>query len=155
MRLDENAFTSPAVASIIRHYVPDGSDLKTVSRYGGEYHPDHFACHDAVAGLFASGWTAMPPRYYTLAERRQVALDAGVSVRREGVAHPVGPLNQWAYRLENVAQRRWGVGYKSVRSYFNSQAVDPFSYRVCEPQKTLAALSSIQSFAPTSLYART
>lgn len=56
-RLDENAFTPADVAAIIRKHAPAGSDLKTVSEYGDEYHSDHFACHDAVASLFAGGWT--------------------------------------------------------------------------------------------------
>lgn len=132
-RLDEKAFTAAAVASIIRNYCPPNSDLKTLSKFGGEYHNDHFACHDAVASLYASGWTSYAPRYYTLAERRQAAVSAGYSVIREGTTTPVTDLNQKPYKFENVAQVRWGIGYKSVKSYFDSQAADPYSYRVVEP----------------------
>ncbi len=131
-RLDEKSFTPSAVAAIIRKYLPEGSDLKTLTKDAGEYHPDHVACHDAVASLYASGWTSLAPRYYALALRKQQAIDAGLKVFKEGASTPVTPLNQRPYKFENVAQVRWGIGYKSVKSFFDAQSLDPYSYRVQE-----------------------
>lgn len=133
-RLDENASTPADVAAIIRKHAPSGSDLKTVSEYRDEYHSDHFACHDAVASLFAGGWTDMPPRYYTLCFRKQAVLDAGLRVVREGVSTPIAPEHQEPYKFVNVEESRWGVGYTSVRKFFSAQARDPFSYRVVEAE---------------------
>ncbi len=131
-RLDENAFTAGAVAAIIKKFVPAGSDLKTLTKHGDEYHSDHVACHDAVASLHASGWTTLAPRYYVLAKRKQVAVSSGLRVIKEGVSTPVSDVNQKPYKFENVSQVRWGVGYKSVKSFFAAQSADPFSYRVVE-----------------------
>ena len=89
-------------------------------------------CGDAVASLYASGWTSLAPRYYALALRKQQAIDAGLKVFKEGVSTPVAPLNQRPYKFENVAQARWGIGYKSVKSFFDAQSLDPYSYRVQE-----------------------
>lgn len=131
VRLDERAFSADDVAEVIAAYAPDGSDLKTHSR-AGEYNPDHVAVHDAVARLYALGWTAYEPRFYTTCTRLHLVESEGHRWRREGLATPVTLEHQGPYRETDLDRRRWGIGYRSVPYAFDAQRADPFAYRVLE-----------------------
>lgn len=125
-RQPERQFTREACRTAMLHEIarlPD-ADVWTVSEF--DSNPDHAAMGQALGDLAASG-----------------DLGAGTATAfvapwcRGTLPHPpleaeraqIGYREQRPYRYTDVDAGRWGVGYKSVRSYFTAQLRDPVCYR--------------------------
>lgn len=125
-RLVDGAATSEAVAELIRAHVAPGSAVLTVSPY--DSHPDHRACGHAVQRLVAENYLSQV-EYFVSPERLDLIPD-GVVLERVGTGTPVARQHQDPYRVRDLANNWWGIGYRSVPESFDYQLQrDPLAYR--------------------------
>lgn len=125
-RLADGAATPEAVAELIRTHVAPGTPALTISTY--DSHPDHRACGRAAQALVAEGYLSQAG-YFISAKRLDLIPD-GVALEKVGADTPVTREHQDPYRVRDLANSWWGIGYRSVKESFDYQLLrDPLAYR--------------------------
>lgn len=124
-RMAEKSFTVDGALSIMRDYlaVLPGADCKSVSMH--DINPDHSALGLALQELWRNGEIIHEPRYYVAPWCRNKVPHPRLSAERAAMPARADHF----YRHTDVANDDWGVGYKSVRSYFEDWAKNPASLR--------------------------
>lgn len=125
-RQPEKRFTSEASREVMEASLDahPGSELWTVSEF--DANPDHAALGLAARELARAG---------RLTNERATMFVAPWCRGRfphpplHPERAPLGYREQQPYRYTDVDADRWGVGRKSVRSYFRAQLADPVCYR--------------------------
>ncbi len=116
-RAFDHAVTRRAALAWIRRM--PYAEVWVVSEY--DANPDHKTMGLVIRELWAEGEIPVPPRVFVAPWHREIAEVA--PLRPESAR--IGYWEQAPYRFTDIDAGEWGVGLKSVRSYFDGQLLDP------------------------------